>query len=96
MNATTSEESAASKLSSSNGSVLGGAHADVGARVARAAGVGELLRRVDRRHVVGAEPRGELVRQPAGPAADVERAHPGAHPGGVGERDARAAARSGP
>ena len=54
MNAMTSEDSAASNASSSNGSVLRDADAHVGARVARAAGVGELLRGIDRRHVVGA------------------------------------------
>ena len=67
--------------------VLGAADAHVGAGVARAARLGELLRGVDRRHVVGAEPRGELARQPAGSAADVERAHPRLDAGGVGERD---------
>ncbi len=41
---------------------LGPADAHVGAGVALAAGVGELRRRVDRRHALGAGARGELVR----------------------------------
>ena len=63
------------------------ADAHVRARVARPAGVGELLRGIDGRHVVGPEPSGELAREAAGSAADVERAHPRLHPGRVGERD---------
>ena len=87
MNATTSEESATSNAVVLERERLGGAHAHVGARVARPARVRELLGGVDRRHVVGAEPRRQLARQPARAAADVERAHPGRHAGGVGQRD---------
>ena len=87
MKAITSEDSATSKRVVVERQVLRGAVAHVGARVALTVRGGELRRGVDRGHVVLAEARGELVRQPARPAADVERAHPGRHPGGVGERD---------
>ncbi len=67
--------------------LLGDADAHVGARVALAAGVGELLGGVDRGDVVGADAGRQLARQPARAAADVERAHAGDDPGGVGELD---------
>ena len=87
MKAITSEDSATSKVSSANGrsSAAPSRTSAPGWRVAVRGG--ELRRGVDRGHVVLAEARGELVRQPARPAADVERAHPGRHPGGVRERD---------
>ena len=74
---------------------LGAADAHVGARVALAAGLGELRRRVDRRHALGAGARGELVREPARAAADVEHALPAARrPHRPARR--RASARSAP
>ena len=96
MNATTSERQRGVERAVLERQLLGHAHAHVGARVARPARVGELLGGVDRGDVVGAEPRRELARQPARAAADVERAHAGRDPGGVGERDRQRAGRSGP
>ena len=37
--------------------------------------------------MIGPDARDELVGETAGPAADVEHAHAGGHPGRVGERD---------
>ena len=56
------------------------AHADVRARVALAVRRRELRRGIDGRDVVGAEALDELVRQTAGPRADVEHAHAGLTP----------------
>ena len=86
MNAITSDDSAASKLSSSNGrsSAAPSRTSAPGWRARLAAA--NWGARIDRGDVVLAHARGELVRQAAGPAADVEHAHPGAHPRGVGER----------
>ena len=87
MKAITSEDSATSKVSSANGrsSAAPSRTSAPGWRSRFAAancGDGSIAATWS-----SPEARGELVRQPARPAADVERAHPGRHPGGVRERD---------
>ena len=79
MKAITRQESAASNASSSQGSSSAMPCAYVGARVALGAGGDELLGRIDRGDVRGADPAGQLGGEPAGAAADVEDAHPLPH-----------------
>ena len=68
------------------GQLLGDAHAHVGARVARPAGVGELRGGVDRGDVVRADARDASSRvSPPGPQPTSSARMPAAHPGGVGE-----------
>src|SRR3954452_1790218 len=66
--------------------ILRSAVAHVGGGEARAAGLGELRRRIDRGHPLGARALHELAVEAVRTAAHVEHAHPGPPPGGVGER----------
>ena len=65
--------------------LLGGGPPDVDARVASARGRHERLRRVDGRDSSRSQPPDKLTGQCAGPGTDVQRAHPVAHPGEIGE-----------